>query len=333
MKAVLAIIVSLIITGTVWASPDLDRFTDIQGKRIYRDQVKTNFFYLSPSPPVLAQGPDGLPGVSFDIFRYHGRSGTGDSGKFRVKGVLSLEIQRDHAKKVVKQIKSHLKKTYKVRYPKLRSMPVADTHGKLIFGDRTLSWSQSSRWSGKRISLSLDEVMSQVLWEALEAGQTLISVEMAEALAGVRKTENGQWEPAVTTFSSTLPVTLDMAAHPTLFRKTELGGRMVRGYTGIDIFCFDFLEQLDETLYSKIVEVAIPTTGAPLKESVTFRQDSDCRRRIEFKLAKDLDTPYKVRITRIFIDGRTEQGDWVKRKGEAMLDITDYKKTIDEEQP
>ena len=313
-------------TASVWASPDLDQFTDIQGKRIYRDQVKTDLFYLSPSPPVLALGPDGLPGVSFDIFRYHGRSGTGDSDRFRVKGVLSLELQRDHTKKVLKQIKSRLKKTYGVRYPKFKSMPVAQTRGRLIFGDKTMSWSQSSRWSGKRISLSLDETMSQILWEALEAGQTLISVEMAEDLAGVRKPRDGHWEAAITAFASTLPVTLDYGAHPSLFRKTELGGRMVRGYTGIDIFCFDFLEQLDENLYSKIVEVAIPTTGAPLKESVTFRQDSDCRRRIEFKLAKDLDTPYKVRITRIFNDGKTEQGDWIKRQGEAMLDITDYKK-------
>ena len=100
---------------------------------------------------------------------------------------------------------------------------------------------------------------------------------------------------------------------------------MARGYTGIDVFCFDFLEHLDETLYSKIVEVAIPTPGKPLVQTVTFRSDSETRTRIEFNLAKDLDIAYKVRITRVFSDGRSEAGPWEFRAGETMLDITDYR--------
>jgi len=70
-------------------------------------------------------------------------------------------------------------------------------------------------------------------------------------------------------FSSTIPVKLDIAAYPSHFTKTDIGGRMVRGYTGIDVFCFDFLEQLDENLYSKEVEVAIPAPKRPLVETVT----------------------------------------------------------------
>jgi hypothetical protein len=320
-----------ILTGVLFfafnalASPNLDNYQDIEGVRLYTDHLKSNLFYLAPSPPVLGTGVDNLPGFSLEIYRYLGRKGTGDSGKFWVKGILNIDIQRERGKKVLKQIKKKLSKKYRIKNPRLRSMPVAKTDGRLLFADKNIKWSQGSRWSGKKITLPLDSIMSEILWDAVTAGQTLISVEMAESLSGVRKNSDDKWEDALVPFSFTLPVELDMAAYPSLFSKTDIGGRMVRGYTGIDIFCFDFLEQLDESLYSKVVEVAIPTPKQPLVESVTFRKNGDCRTRIQFKLAKDLDAGYKVRITRIFLDGRSKTGPWVMRMGEAMLDVTDYK--------
>ncbi len=320
------LIISLLVFATnANARPDLDTYVDIEGIRLYRDHLKHNTYYLTPSAPALSVGNDKIPDASLNIYRYLGRKGTSDSGKFWVKGVLSLGFLRDQSKKQLKTIKKILARNHTVKHPKLRSMPVVKTTGKLIFGDTPVQWSQGSRWSGKRLTLSLDEVTSQVLWEAVNAGHTLISVEMVEILSGVKKNKENQWEDARTETASTLPVTLDKDGYPSKFNQTDLGGKMVKGYTGIDIFCFDFIEQLDDSLYSKIVEVAIPTPGKPLVESITFRRDSDCRTRIQFKLAKDLDSAYRIRITRIYNDGRTVTGPWEKRKGEAMLDITDYK--------
>ncbi len=325
MRGLIILIMIFCFSGNGIASPDLENYVDIQGIRLYQDHLKKNTFYLTPVAPALATGNDSIPDAGLDIYRYLGRKGTSDSGKFWVKGVLSLGFVRDHKKKQLKAIKKVLTKTHSIKYPKLRSMPVSETRGKLIFADTNVQWSQGSRWSGKRLTLSLDEVISQILWEAVSAGQTLISVDMAETLVGVKKNKEKKWEKAIVEISSTVPIALDKAAYPTKFNQTDLGGRMVKGYTGIDIFCFDFLEQLDETLYSKVVEVAIPTPGKPLVETITFRQDSDCRTRIQFKLAKDLDTAYRVRITRIYNDGRSITGPWTNRMGEAMLDITDYK--------
>jgi len=307
------------------ASPDLEHYEDIEGVRLYRDHLKPAFFYLSPALPVLEKDRKHLPEYSLEIYRYLGRKGTGDSGKFWVKGVLNIGIQRERGKKNLKQIKKKISQKYRIKNPRLRSMPVTKTNGRLLFADKEMKWSQGSRWSGKKITIPLDSVLSEILWDAVEAGQTLVSIEMEENLSGVRKNRDGQWEEGMVSFSATLPVELDMAAFPSLFSKTDIGGRMVRGYTGIDVFCFDFLEQLDENLYSKVVEVAIPTPKQMLVESVTFRRGSDCRTRIEFNLAKDLDTGYKVRITRVFLDGSSEKGQWVLREGEAMLDVTDYR--------
>lgn len=332
MKFFFFLISLFFFTCNAVASPDLNNYQDIEGVRLYSDHLKTNLFYLTPSMPVLGTGVDNLPDFSLEIYRYLGRKGTSDSGKFWVKGVLSIGIQRERGKQLIKKIKKSLSQKYKIKYPKFRSMPVSKTNGQLFFADQGIKWSQGSRWSGKRITVPLDSVMSEILWDAVNAGQTLISIEMEESLSGVRKNKDNKWEDAQVPFSSTLPVEFDIKAHPSLFSKTDLGGRMVRGYTGIDIFCFDFLEHLDENLYSKVVEVAIPTPKNPLVESVTFRKDSDYRTRIKFKLAKDLDIGYKVRITRIFLDGRSETGPWVMRKGEAMLDITEYKDGSDDQQ-
>ncbi len=316
---------SILLAPGAYASPDFDTYLDIEGNRLYRDHKKANVYYFSPSMSVIGTRVDNLPDVSLEIYRYMGRKGTGDSGDFWVKGILSIGITRSVKKKRNKKIKNILRKSYKVRTPRLKSIPVAETKGRLIFADKDIQWSQGSRWSGKKLSIPLDNTMSQILWDAVEAGQTLISIEMEETLSGVRKNEEKKWDKTTVPFGATLPLTLDMKTYPSLFNKTDLGGRMVRGYTGIDIFCFDFIENLDENLYSKILEVAIPTPGKPLVESVTFRQDSSPRTRIEFKLAKDLDTAYKIRITRILNDGTSQAGPWEMREGEAMLDITDYK--------
>jgi hypothetical protein len=214
-------------------------------------------------------------------------------------------------------------------------MPVAGAQVRLLFADQGQSWYQGSRWGGDRLILPLDEHMAQVLWDAVHAGQTLVSVAVEERLAGLRRMED-RWQEALADASWTLPIELDMKTYPEKFRRTDLGGRMARGYTGLDVFCFDFLEELDEELYAKVVEVAIPTAGRDLVEEVTFRPDSPYRTRIEFELAKDLDRPYRVRIIRILKDGRREVGEWTEKRGETLLDVTAYREpeahSVDEEQ-
>lgn len=324
MRYLAAWICVLIFAGVAFARPNLDHFQDIESVRVYADHKKKDIFYLSPAAPELEPDDNGMPGYGLKIYRYLGRKGTGDSDKFWVKGIFSLTIQRQQDAKRLKQIKKKLAKQFQVKYPKLRSMPVEKTHGKLLFADFDIKWSQPGRWSGKQLAIPLGSNISQVLWDAAQSGQTLISIEMEETLSGVRKNKEKKWDNDVVSASHTLPVTLDMAAFPSLFAQTDLGGRMVRGYTGVDIFCFDFIENLDENLYAKIVEVAIPTPKQPLVESATFREDTPYRTRITFKLAKDLDTGYRVRITKVLLNGESIPGPWKMRMGEAMLDITDY---------
>jgi hypothetical protein len=157
-----------------------------------------------------------------------------------------------------------------------------------------------------------------------------VSVSIEETVAGMRKTGD-EWADSETALGWTIPVAMDMATHPDHFQKIDLGGRMTMGYTGLDIFCFDFIENLDENLYAKIVEVSIPTTGRNLVETVTFKDDGEYRSRIDFKLARDLDQPYRYRISRVGQDGVRDIGRWEEKRGETLLDITAYQHSEDAE--
>jgi hypothetical protein len=319
----LAAFLLLLLPCSGLASPDLGTYEDVESVRVYRDHQKKDIWYLSPAPPAVTRAKGGSPDYGLDIYRYLGRKGTGDQALFWVKGILSVGITRYRDPKGPRKIRQFLK-AKGVAGPRLRSMPVAGAQVRLLFADQGQSWYQGSRWGGDRLILPLDEHMAQVLWDAVHAGQTLVSVAVEERLAGLRWMEE-QWQAALAHASWTLPIELDMKAYPGKFRRTDLGGRMARGYTGLDVFCFDFLEELDEDLYAKVVEVAIPTAGRDLVEEVTFRPHSPYRTRIEFELAKDLDRPYRVRITRILKDGRREVGEWTEKRGETLLDVTAYR--------
>ena len=308
-----------------WSEPDLDQFFNLQGVRVYKDHKNASVWYPAPAQPVLDTRGDNTPDYGLSLYRYLGRKGTSDTGEFWVRGVLTFGIARSRDAKISADIRKELR-SKGIKSPRLKSMPVSSNKLTLLFADQQYSRQYQIRWKSGAMIVPLDAYAAEILWDAVAAGQTLVSVSIDETLSGVRKADE-EWQPSTTAVAWTVPVEMDMKAHPDHFERLDLGGRMKVGYTGLDVFCFDFIEQLDEKLYAKIVEVAIPTTGRDLVESVTFKDDGEYRSRIEFKLAKDLDKPYRYRITRILADGSKDTGLWRERTGEALLDITSYRNT------
>jgi hypothetical protein len=314
------------------ADPDLTRFQDIEGIRIYQDHKMSSEWYLSPSSPELGLRTDGTPDYGLALYRYIGRSGTGDSGNFRVRGILTIGMNRSQKPERTAKIRKALI-TQGFSSPRLKSMTVSASRASLVFADQQEAKEYAIRWKSGPMVVSLDATLSQILWDAVEAGQTLVSLSLEETLKGVRKEEE-TWAPSTTSSSWVVPVEMDLKKHPDHFQKMDLGGRMKVGYTGLDVFCFDFIENLEKDLYAKIVEVSIPTAGRDLVETATFKADGEYRSRMEFKLAKDLDRPYRYRITRVKLDGTRETGPWQEKEGETLLDITAYKNPEDtEEEP
>ncbi|MFO7964870.1 MAG: hypothetical protein R6U50_13180 [Desulfobacterales bacterium] len=323
MKTVIVVFAACVCwAASCRAAPNLDHFYDIQGTRVYRDHEIPSEWYVAPAPPVLRQRTDNTPDYGFALYRYVGRSGTGDSGSFRVRGVLTFGIERFRDSAVSAKIRKALR-AKGFRTPRLKSMPVSAVRSTFMFADKSETREYQTRWKSGSIMVFLDAHMAEVLWDAVKAGQIQVSVCIDEELAGVRNREDA-WQPSSASQVRTVPVDMDMTAHSDHFQRIDLGERMKVGYTGVDVFCFDFIENLEENLYAKIVEVAIPTTGRELVEAVTFKDNGEYRHRIEFKLAKDLDQPYRYRVSRIFQDGSKQTGPWQEKSGETLLDITAY---------
>ncbi len=316
-------ILFLILPVLAQAAPDLGTYRDLEGVRVYQDHAKKNIWYVSPSDLHMALRQDKTADYALDVFRYHGRSGTSDQGEFLVHGILSIGISREQPPGRSKAIRTALSKAG-IKNPRLSTMPVVGADIKLMFADQGKSWQQKSRWGGRQLILPLEPEMTEVLWKAVENGQTLLSLSVSEQLQGMRLIDE-EWKEEQTFLAWTLAIDMDMAKHPNKFRKTDLGGRMSHGYTGIDVFCFDFIEELDPDLYAKMIRVAIPTTGRELVEEVTFRDDGKYRFRIDFKHAKGLAWPYRVQIVRVMRDGSKHIGEWIKKQGESMLDVTAYR--------
>lgn len=310
------------------AAPDLGTFKDLEGVRVYRDHKQRNLWYLSPAMPRIATRENGLPDYALDEYRYHGRSGTGDREQFWARGILSVGISRDRDPGMTNAIRKVLR-TSGVSAPRLRSMPVTGAEVRLMYADQGQSWQQATRWSGRQLVLPLEPMMAQALWKSVEKDHTLVSLVVDEQMSGLRR-KDSRWEEAQTSMTWTIQIDLDMKKYPELFRKTSLGGRMSHGYTGVEVFCFDFLEGLVPELYAKIVRLAIPTTGRDLVEEVTFREDSAYRYRVDFKHIKNLDQPYRVQVVRVYKDGRRETGPWLAKTGESKLDVTAYREPEEE---
>lgn len=320
MKKAQILLIWLIGACPVWAAPDLSGFVDVNAVRVYEDNQKPGRFYLSPPAPRL--NTENGPGYGLDVFRYVGTKATSDQNAFRIRGVLSLSLERKRDPAEISRIRREL--LFKGRKPsQMTSMPVKQTTVRLLYGGQEMRWEYESRWTPKEVRLPLDKVLSEILFEALEAGQTQISLVLEEALSGVRLSDDG-WKQQTTRLSRTLSLTMDMSAHPDAFAKIDLGAQQTRAYTGLDVFCFDFIEGLTKDLYLKQVEVAIPTPGRDLVKKVEFREGGDYRARIQFDLSRDLDQPYRYRVTRILTDGTRRVAPWQEKYGDTLLDVTAY---------
>ena len=337
-KIILITILSIYSFG-VNAKPDLGSYVDISVSsdsdkiRIYRDHKNKKKWYVTPAKIIL-NSLDG-PGYSLDLMRYKGRKGSGDADKFWIKSVLHLQLKKKHDKKIMSSIRKALKQEgHKVL--SIKQMPIVGSRIKVLMGDLQNDWTRYSKWSDKSIAIALNNHLSQILWDSAQKTkdeqQQLMSIEVQTLAKGVRKSEaeigdskKSKWNDAEIEISETISVMLDAPKYPELFRRTDLDANIDFGYTGMDVFCFDFLEGNYPDLYAVLVDIKIKTEDRDLIKQLRFDDESDYRYRIDFGIAKSLDEPYMVRLTYIDKDGVKNQGKWFRKDGELMLDVTRYK--------
>lgn len=311
----------LFLVSGVQAAPNAGEYLDIEGVRLYRDHQKPWVWYPSPAAPTLYQ--DHGPGYALDLFRYLGRSGTGDKNQYWVRGILSLHLKRSRPSGRLESIKQQLRRKTGGRLL-IKSLPVKDSQIQIHFADRKDRWQQTGRWQGGSLQLVLDETQSQLLWKA---DTTVLSLAVSETAAAVRR-QDDQWAPSPIATEWTLDVPMSQQ-HDQAYRKTDLAAQLGMAYNEINVFCFDFLEQTTAGLYAKELEIGFPSGDRPLLERVRFDAGSNYRQHVRFPLAKTADEPLRYRIIETFDDGRRIIGEWQRKHDEFMLDVTAYENTAE----
>ncbi len=307
----------------VLAQPNFAVFRDVAGIRAFQDLKEPGLWYLSPSPPRLAQDQDGSPAYALEAFAYYGRKATGDQGVFWQKVILTLGFERSWPQQARERLRQSLAQEYS-RPIKFRTLPISQAKIQLIYAGETYTRTWSTRWRPEKIILPLEEHLGALLWEAARRGQVLLSLVVEETAQGVRL-EKGVPKPASLTWPWTLPIKLDQKHYPEKFRLHDLGAKLERAYTRIDILCLDFVEGTLPGLYATLVEIGFPVKGRLLVKQVRFGENSPFHQQVVFPLAHETSRPYRFRVIRIFEDGRQETGPWRERRGERPLDVTLYR--------
>jgi len=123
-----------------------------------------------------------------------------------------------------------------------------------------------------------------------------------------------------------LPIMVDVQRWPDAIQQTDINERIPPRYPILDVYCYDFNNELRPDLFAKKVEIkAISVNGSEISTEFYFRQHKPDQyaKSIRFGYAIRLDKPYSFRVTEINNDGEKQVGEWIVRKEwSELLDIT-----------
>jgi len=222
----------------------------------------------------------------------------------------------------------------------------------IVTQDETRERSASSQWLERTYSLALGNNDAQLLSASLEDGQTLISFsyayiarfdeknspelesfgdrELAEELQDrlvdiASKTE----KRIVTVHADALTISISPSDLEHHVSKVDINDRLPPGYASLDIYCFDFQQELVPGQFAKRVEIeALSPTGRTVRASLEFTNSTPevYGQQLRISRAVDFAAPYRYRVVSVMESGKQEEiVAWTDRERWAeILDITTY---------
>ncbi len=311
----------------------------IEGVSVFRDSREANLYYCAPGPLILEEH-GGRPLFRFTRIGYLGTARTQDQGVFRNRGVISFTVREDLPPEKLEAIGAVLK-TRSTSPAKVERLPVRSMKAHLIYEGVTAAGTKESgtltpipmeegtkgppeeRWRERSFVIALDDLNSAFFWKAFQADRMVLSLAYTFTVDGVDR-KGDEEAPAFRDFSGALPLRVAPKDHPGLFEEIDLGGRMEVGYTHLDLYCFDFVNENAPGLYGKIVEVRYEDLrGMPVLTHVEFNSKKrNYKASIDFSYAKTLNKPYDFRVITINEEGERIAGGWVRDNTDSFLDVT-----------
>jgi hypothetical protein len=218
-----------------------------------------------------------------------------------------------------------------------------------------------STWTERVYTVGLDSLTAQAFRLALEKDQVYLSLGYAflgdalaqdagigeltgsreiveglkSALAGSHPDSSGAPADSVRAHvirAGAIEIGLDVKRFPELMRRVDLNDRAPPGYAALDVYCYDFNNELRPDLAEKRVEIdAESVSGKRVKlETAFLREQSDLySASIRFPVAVRLDRPYRFRTREVKLDGMERNSVWRERQSwSEILDVTTRSKDV-----
>lgn len=369
---VLPVLFVFLMTGVIGAQPDMSKKYVVDSFVVYRDARIYNLFYYLPGDLKIATDREGKPDFRLLLMRYTGTRTYGDQGSQRFRNLLQMRVihtcySANDLRTIVQKLKAYSND------PVLKPMPVRNLRSVLVYSAAGIEGSHGNTikqqdghfsqendiadrneyWKERTFVLRLDNTAANILWNALQEQQTILSVGFAfyadvfnsletdlnaygntvatGALDEIIRTEKEK--AAADSLLDTrvvragaFEVIIDLAKWPDLVRMVDINEQIPPDYAAVDVYCYDFNNNLRPDLAQKKIEIeAIGVGGEKVTIRYTFRSDMPdiyvCD--MKFPYAVKINVPYRYRITEITRSGVVSRKEWESRESwHEILDIT-----------
>lgn len=279
--------------------------------------------------------------------------------RFKVANLVPSKTKRDSIKEVVRKKGMSLTNLRPLPIHNLRAVLIhtvekdstIDKEYSNGFFESNDKASANSYWTERDFTLRLNNEDAQLFWTTFHNYQPTLSVNYTFFSKGLNSAEGelsvsgseGFTEAMKARFnrqrdsinksldekivvSGTLSVTIDAKKWPELLKQIDINERIPPEYAALDVYCFDFNNDIREDLYAKSVEIIATGVGSrdiSFKTMFRVTEPDIYAKTIKFIYAVKPDEPYSYRITEIFKDGKRNRSDWQKVENwHQILDIT-----------
>lgn len=350
---------------SAFAQPNRSTRQVIEGVVIYQDNANKTRFYYAPYGLKLVKNDDGKPDFKFIQMRYTGTKLTKNQGtssfnsllRFKVANHVPSSKQRENIKNIIRSKGKIISKLQPLPIHNLKaSLKHAGENDSVAkkfnngFFEGPEKASANSYWTERDFTLRLNNEDAQLFWTTFQGNQPTISVNytyftkvlngmeneltvsgseaftetMKERLTQEDSLNNSLKEEIV--ISGIVSINVDTKKWPELIKQIDINEQIPPDYAALDVYCFDFNNDIRKDISSKRVEIKARGVGnGEINFKTTFRaaEPDIYAKTIRFIYAVKLDEAYSYRITEIFNDGRLKKSDWEQVENwHQILDIT-----------
>lgn len=353
----------LCITKIGWAQPDFRTKLQIGNMALYQDYTEASTYYYVPLGLSIAIDTKGKPDIHFLQTRYTGTHLHNDQGTKRFRSLLQLRLVQQ--KPTTVQL-DQVKKRLALQHAHTQIFPLPIQHLQVVlvhavpnpaedsihtlpsgFSDAAKEMAEEN-WQERTYTVRLDEHAAQLFWDAFHQQRTILSIgyayyarvvnydslsqiiipdDMPEAIKEqLSSTGSDSSTHTKMVAADAFEVMLDTEQWPELMQQIDINENIPPAFAALDIYCYDFNNQLRPDLYAKRVEVQTPgVAGGMVQQRIIFRhtEPEHYAETLHFPFAVRLDSPFQYRITEIFKDGHQQKSEWIMHSSwYDLLDVT-----------